>query len=118
MSGKDKSAADGAKKKSKSRPSFPAQKLDEITVTRARSIASQFGISNYSKINKDALIPLIREQLTLVQDCVECGGGPCAPDIHTFPATEPGSAHGSVSDGSTFDASKADDSSSRAQLKS
>ena len=76
-------------KKKKMQQAYPAQLLSEITVTRARAIASQLKIPNYGKLVKDSLIPLIREQLALVEECEACGGGPCFPDDHQFPATDP-----------------------------
>ena len=65
----DKSSSEASKKKSKSQTSYADQKLDEISVTRARIIASKLGISNPGKHIKVALIPLIRENLALVTDC-------------------------------------------------
>ena len=68
-----------ASKKKRFLQVFPAQRLSEITVMRARQIASQFRIQNYSKMVKDALIPLIRDQMALITECQPCGGGPCCP---------------------------------------
>ena len=117
-SAEEKASSESSKKKTKSPQVYPAQKLCEITVARGRSIAGSLGIQNFSKLNKDALIPLIRERLALVEDCVECGGGPCAPDEHVFPAIEPGSARGSASDGNVSDTSLNEDSPSRQHLRS
>ena len=81
-------------------------------------IAGTLGIQNYGKLTKDALIPLIRERLALVENCADCGGGPCVPDDHIFPATEPGSARGSGSDGNDSKTSRTNDSPSREHLRS
>ena len=102
-SAEEKASSEATKKKSKPPQSYAAQKLCEITVARGRLIAASLGIQNYGKLNKDALIPLIRDRLALVESCVECGGGPCLPDDHVFPATEAGSARGSASDGNESD---------------
>ena len=114
----EKASSENSKKKSRSPQSYAAQKLCEVTVARGRLIAGSLGIQNYAKLNKDALIPLIREHLALVENCVECGGGPCLPDDHVFPATEPGSTRASASDGNDSDTSKSDDSPSRQHLQS
>ena len=98
-----KSSSEASKKKSKSQTAFADQKLDEISVSRARIIASKLGIANPGKHVKDVLIPLIREKMALVTDCVECGGGPCAPDDHVFPASDVGTARGSASGGDDSD---------------
>ena len=82
-----KSSSESSKKKTKSQSAYPDQRLDEISVARARVIASKLGIPNPGKHIKDTLIPLIREKMALVTACAECGGGPCAPDEHVFPAS-------------------------------
>ena len=103
-----------ASKKKRSPQVYPAQRLSEITVTRARQIASQLRISNYSKMIKDNLIPLIREQMALVTDCQPCGGGPCCPDDHVFPASD--NVEGVHETGS--DTSNTEDSPNRQLLRS
>ena len=109
-----------ASKKKLSPQVFPAQRLSEITVTRARQIASQFRIQNYSKQVKDALIPLIREQMALVTECQPCGGGPCCPDDHLFPASDntEGGHESRGSSGTGSDTSNAGDSPNRQLLRS
>ena len=68
---------------------FPAQTLADINVRRGRLIAKQLGIKNAGKYSFPAeLVPMIKEKMALIQDCVECNG-PCQPDLHTFPAVVP-----------------------------
>ena len=111
-SSEGKSASESSKKKTKSPPSYPDQRLDEINVTRARVIASGLGISNPGKHVKDDLIPLIREKLALITDCAGCGGGPCLPDDHVFPAS-----NGGQNSGDESDTSRSGDSPSREHLR-
>ena len=116
-SAEERASSETSKKKPRSPQTYSAQKLSEITVARGRLIAGSLGIQNYAKLNKDSLIPLIRERLALVESCVECGGGPCLPDEHVFPATEPGSTRGSASDGDESESSKTGDSPDRRHLQ-
>ena len=67
--GASNTSTDPSKKKGKKATAYPAQLLSEINVTRARIIASHLRIPNYGKIVKDSLIPLIREQLALAENC-------------------------------------------------
>ena len=113
-----KSSSESSKKKTKSQSFYTDQRLYEISVARARVIASKLGIHNPGKHVKDALILLIREKLALVADCTECGGGPCIPDEHIFLASDPNSGQGSASGGDESDSSRTDDSPSREHLKS
>ena len=69
--------------------SFPAQTLDQVSLTRARLIASVYKILYYSKISPDDIIPAIREKMLLVRQCAACGNAQCDPDQHLFPATTP-----------------------------
>ena len=116
-----RSSEDSASAKKRPKQVYPAQLLSEITVTRARHIASKFKIPNYSKLNKEGLIPLIREHLSRVESCAPCGGGPCIPDDHQFPATDPeaGTPRGSggSDDGNTSDISNSEDSPNRQHLR-
>ena len=72
-------------KTGKAKTPYQAQRLSEINVNRARSIAGSLKIHDYSSKRKADLIPLIRDQLALVEVCQPCGGSPCRPDEHVFP---------------------------------
>ena len=79
------------KTKNPAQKGYPDQTLAEITVDRARKIAKELGITNAGKYLKDQLIPLIRDKLAVIEDCLQCGGGACCPDQHVFPADNPNS---------------------------
>ena len=68
---------------------YPAQSVSELNSRRARLIASQLGIKNPKKYSfPTELVPLIKQQMALIQDCPECEG-PCQPDSHVFPEVQP-----------------------------
>ena len=69
--------------------SFQAQTLDQVSLTRARLIASAYKIPYYSKISPEDIIPAIRERMLLVRQCAPCGNAQCDPDQHVFQATAP-----------------------------
>ena len=70
--------------------SFPAQTLAQMTCHRARKIASALKIKDYAKVSwPSELGPLIREAMAKNLTCEVCGGGPCNPETHQFPATNP-----------------------------
>ena len=96
-SSEGKSSSEASKMKSKSQTAFADQRLDEISVSRARIIASKLGIANPGKHVRVVLIPLIREKTALVTECVECGGGSSALVDHVFPASDSGTTRGFAS---------------------
>ena len=68
---------------------YPAQNLSEINIQRGRLIAKQLRIKNASKYLFPAkLVPLIKEKMALIKDCMECNGQ-CLPESHVFPAVVP-----------------------------
>ena len=106
---------------------YPAQRLSEINVNRARSIAGSLKIADYSSKRKADLIPLIRDQLALVEVCQPCGGGPCRPDEHVFPEVTAAGGDDTSSDlegegteggNASLESVPGDDSPSRSVLRS
>ena len=94
------------KGKTQAQKGYPDQTLAEITVDRARKISTKLGILNPGKYVKDQLISLIRDKLAAVEVCQPCGGGPCRPEEHVFPAESPVTEDlGSESDDSSVEAS-------------
>ena len=89
-SSKDAALKQKVRDKQKKKPTaYPAQNISELNARRARLIATQLGIKNSSKYSfPSELVPLIKEQMALVRDCVECDG-PCQPDSHVFPEVKP-----------------------------
>ena len=57
---------------------------------RARIVASALKVKNYANLSwPSELAPAIKTTMAENQNCTVCGGGPCDPETHKFPATNP-----------------------------